>query len=166
MLFCPHRDGKYFLGHHSVEKTCAPIERYSPHDAKQYGEFIDSWQRVTNVITPVFNAPPKSLLDISGNFDFGKIKDLFSVIKSADKTLDFMRALFTRAKELLEGYFEEEFVRAPLARLAGEMSIPASQKTSAIGGMMTSLRHNPGVARPKGDTGALTQVLLKLVKSL
>jgi len=61
---------------------------------------------------------------------------------------------------------EEEFVRAPLARLAGEMSMPPSQKTSVIGGIMTSMRHHPGVARPKGGTGALTQALVNLVKSL
>jgi beta-carotene ketolase (CrtO type) len=165
MLFCPHPDGKYYLAHRSVEKTCAEIERYSPHDAKQYAEFIDFWQRVTRAITPVFNAPPKSLLDISGNFDFGKLKDLLSLVGPPDKTLDFMRTLFTSAKEIVEGYFEEEFVRAPIARLAAEMSMPPSQKTSAIGGMMTSMRHHPGVARPKGGTGALTEALLNLVKS-
>jgi phytoene dehydrogenase-like protein len=64
-----------------------------------------------------------------------------------DKSLDFMRTLFTSAKEIVEGYFEEEFVRAPIARLAAEMSMPPSQKTSAIGGMTTSMRHNPAVKR-------------------
>jgi beta-carotene ketolase (CrtO type) len=44
--------------------------------------------------------------------------------------------------------------------------MPPSQKTSAIGGIMTPMRHNPGVARPKGGTGALTQALVNLVKSL
>ncbi len=50
------------------------------------------------------------------------------------------------ATEIVEGYFEEEFVRAPIARLAAEMSMPP-QKTSAIGGMTTSMRHNPAVKR-------------------
>ncbi|NMG09683.1 beta-carotene ketolase CrtO [Brasilonema sp. UFV-L1] len=165
-IFCPHPDGRYYLAHRSVEKTCAEIQRYSPSDAKQYAEFIDFWQRVTNVLIPVFNAPPKSLLDVSGNFDLGKLKDLFSLIGPPDKVLDFIRTLFSSAKDLVEGYFEEEFVKAPLARLAAEMSMPPSQKTSGIGGIMAAMRHNPGVARPKGGTGALTQALLNLVKSL
>lgn len=46
------------------------------------------------------------------------------------------------------------------------MSTPTSQKTGAIGGIMTAMRHYPGVARPKGGTGALTQALLNLVQSL
>ena len=29
VVFCPHPDGKYFLGHKSVEATCAEIARYS-----------------------------------------------------------------------------------------------------------------------------------------
>lgn len=41
-LFCdsvgfnPHPDGKYFLAHHSVVKTCTEIVRYSPRDASKY----------------------------------------------------------------------------------------------------------------------------------
>jgi phytoene dehydrogenase-like protein len=82
------------LLYYSVENTCEEIQRYSPHDAKQYAQFINFWQRVTNVINPVFNVPPKSLLDIGGNFDFGKLKDPFSLIGPPDKTLEFMRTLF------------------------------------------------------------------------
>jgi beta-carotene ketolase (CrtO type) len=62
VVFCPHPDGKYFLAHRSVEKTCAEIERYSPRDAQKYAEFIDFWQRVVGMITSVFNAPPQSEL--------------------------------------------------------------------------------------------------------
>ena len=32
--------------------------------------------------------------------------------------------------------------------------------------MMMSMRHHPGMARPKGGTGALVQALVKLVKAL
>ena len=46
-VFCPHPDGKYFLSHRSLEKTCAEIARFSPKDAQKYREFIDFWQRLT-----------------------------------------------------------------------------------------------------------------------
>ncbi|MBW4650679.1 MAG: NAD(P)/FAD-dependent oxidoreductase [Kastovskya adunca ATA6-11-RM4] len=165
VAFCPHPDGKYFLGHRSIEKTCAEIARYSPRDAEKYAEFTNYWQRVTKAITPIFNAPPKSLLDVAGNYGLKNLQDLFSLLGGVDKTLDFIRTMITSPEDILNEWFDSEFVKAPLARLAAEMGAPPSQKTLAIGAMMMSMRHNPGMARPRGGTGALVQSLLKLVKS-
>ncbi len=165
VVFCPHPDGKYFLGHKSVEKTCAEIARYSDRDARKYAEYTDFWQRVIGAMIPVFNAPPKSIFDIAGNYDFKKLKDLFSIIGGPDKTLDFIRTMLTSAEDVLNEWFDSEFLKAPLARLAAELGTPPSQKTIAVGAIMMAMRHNPGMARPKGGTGALTQALVKLVKS-
>ncbi|MDZ8256978.1 beta-carotene ketolase CrtO [Nostoc sp. ChiQUE01b] len=165
VVFCPHPDGKYFLGHKSVEKTCAEIARYNERDAKKYAEFVDLWQRSLGAMIPMFNAPPKSVLDILGNYDITKLKDLFSVIGSPNKTLDFIRTMLTSAEDLLNEWFDEEFLKAPLARLASELGAPPSQKTLAIGAIMMAMRHNPGMARPRGGTGALVQALVNLVTS-
>jgi len=165
VVFCPHPDGKYFLAHKSLEKTCAEIARYSERDAKKYAEYTDYWQRALNAMVPMFNAPPKSIIDIAGNYNIDKLKDLFSVIGSPDKTLDFVRTMMTSAEELLNEWFDEEFLKAPLARLSAELGAPPSQKTIAIGAIMMAMRHNPGMARPRGGTGALVQALLNLVKS-
>lgn len=166
VVFCPHPDGKYFLAHRSVEKTCAEIARYSPHDAEKYAEFNDFWQRVIGMLTPMFNAPPKSLVDITGNLDLAKLKDMLSLLGPTNKTLDLVRTMFTSPLDVINEYFDSEFVKAPLARLAAELSNPPSQKNMAVGSIMMSLRHNPGMARPKGGTGALTQALVNRVKSL
>ncbi len=165
VVFCPHPDGKYFLGHKSLEKTCAEIARYNERDAKKYAEFTDYWQRALGAMIPMFNAPPKSVIDILGNYDVTKIKDLFSVIGSPNKTLDFVRNMLTSAEDLLNEWFDEEFLKAPLARLASELGAPPSQKTIAIGAIMMAMRHNPGMARPRGGTGALVQALVNLVTS-
>ncbi len=165
VVFCPHPDGKYFLGHKSVEKTCAEIARYNERDAKKYAEFVDLWQRSLGAMIPMFNAPPKSVLDILGNYDITKLKDLFSVIGSPNKTLDFIRTMLTSAEDLLNEWFDEEFLKAPLARLSSELGAPPSQKTLAIGAIMMAMRHNPGMARPRGGTGALVQALVNLVTS-
>ncbi|MCF2145621.1 NAD(P)/FAD-dependent oxidoreductase [Desmonostoc muscorum LEGE 12446] len=165
VVFCPHPDGKYFLGHKSVEKTCAEIARYSDRDAKKYAEFTDYWQRALGAMIPMFNAPPKSIIDIVGNYDITKMKDLFSVIGSPNKTLDFIRNMLTSAEDLLNEWFDSEFLKAPLARLASELGAPPSQKTLAIGAIMMAMRHNPGMARPRGGTGALVQALVNLVTS-
>ena len=164
VTFCPHPDGKYFLAHKSVEKTCAEIARYSERDAKKYGEFIDFWQRLTKGITPVFNAPPQSIVDIVGNYGLKNVQELFSTIGGKDKTLDLIRTMLTSPQDSLQYWFDSEFLKAPLARLASEFGAPPSQKTIGIGSMMMSMRHNPGMARPRGGTGALVKALLNLVK--
>ncbi|MBA3920383.1 MAG: NAD(P)/FAD-dependent oxidoreductase [Nostocaceae cyanobacterium] len=165
VVFCPHPDGKYFLGHKSLEKTCAEIARYSDRDAKKYAEYTEYWQRALRAMTPMFNAPPKSIIDIAGNYDIKKLKDLFSVLGSPNKTLDFVRNMMTSAEDLLNEWFDSEFLKAPLARLSAELGAPPSQKTIAIGAIMMAMRHNPGMARPRGGTGALVDALVKLVKS-
>jgi beta-carotene ketolase (CrtO type) len=165
VLFCPHPDGKYFLGHKSVEKTCAEIARYNERDAKKYAEYTEYWLRIINAMAPMFNAPPKSIIDIAGNFNINQIKDLFAVVGSPGKTLDFVRNMLASAEDILNEWFDEEFLKAPLARLAGELGVPPSQKNLGIGAMMMSMRHNPGMARPRGGTGALVQALVNLVKS-
>lgn len=166
VTFCPHPDGKYFLAHGSVEKTCAEIARYSERDAKKYAEFTDFWQRLLGGIIPIFNAPPKSIIDIIGNYDVKKIKDLFSVVGLSNKTLDLLRTMLSSAEDSLNEWFDSEFIKAPLARLASELGAPPSQKNLAIGAIMMAMRHNPGMARPRGGTGALTQALVNLVQSL
>ncbi len=165
VVFCPHPDGKYFLAHKSLERTCAEIARYNQRDAEKYAEFTQYWQRALGAMIPMFNAPPKSILDILGNYDITKIKDLISVIGSPNKTLDFIRNMLTSAEDLLNEWFDEEFLKAPLARLASELGAPPSQKTIAIGAIMMAMRHNPGMARPRGGTGALVQALVNLVTS-
>ncbi|MBW4579646.1 MAG: NAD(P)/FAD-dependent oxidoreductase [Tildeniella nuda ZEHNDER 1965/U140] len=166
VVFCPHPDGKYFLAHQSIEKTCAEIEQFSPRDAKKYAEFTNYWQRAIGAMIPMFNAPPKSLIDIAGNYDIAKIKDLFSVIGSTDKTLDFIRTMLTSAEDILNEWFDSEFLKAPLARLSSELGAPPSQKMLGIGAIMMAMRHNPGMARPKGGTGALVESLVRLIKAL
>ncbi|HEY9663255.1 MAG TPA: NAD(P)/FAD-dependent oxidoreductase [Allocoleopsis sp.] len=166
VVFCPHPDGKYFLAHKSVEKTCAEIAKYSPRDAQKYAEFADFWQRLLKGIIPFFNAPPKSVIDILGNYDLPKIKDLFSVVGLSNKTLDLLRTMLSSAEDSLNEWFDSEFVKAPLARLASELGSPPSQKNLAIGAIMMAMRHDPGMARPRGGTGALTQALVNLVQAL
>ncbi len=166
VVFCPHPDGKYFLAHKSVEKTCAEIARYSDRDAKKYAEYVDFWQRFVRSVTPFFNAPPKDLVGMAGNYDLSSLKNLFSLLGGANDTLDFLRTILGSPLDNINEYFDSEFLKAPLARLSAELSSPPSQKAMAFGAMMMVMRHEPGMARPRGGTGALTEALVKAVQSL
>lgn len=165
VVFCPHPDGKYFLGHKSLEKTCAEIARYNTRDAEKYAEYTEYWLKIINALTPMFNAPPKSIIDIAGNYNFGKIKDLIGTLGSVNKTMDFVRNMLSSAEDMLNEWFDSEFLKAPLARLAAEMGVPPSQKNLGIGAMMMAMRHNPGMARPRGGTGGLVKALVNLVQA-
>jgi beta-carotene ketolase (CrtO type) len=163
--FCPQPDGRYFLAHRSLAKTRAEIARYSERDADKYVEFINYWSRLMGAVAPMFNAPPHAILDIAKNFNRKNLADVFATVGSTTKALDFVRNLVTSPEDLLNEWFDTEVVKAPLARLAAEIGAPPSQKGITAGLMMLAMRHEPGMARPKGGTGALTQALVKLVKS-
>jgi beta-carotene ketolase (CrtO type) len=161
--FCPQSDGKYFLAHQSLEKTQAAIARYSERDAAKYVEFIGYWSKLMSAIAPFFNAPPQSILGIAKGYKGKNLVDVLAIAGSKDKALNFIRTMITAPEDLLNEWFDTELVKAPLARLAAEIGAPPSQKGITAGLMMLAMRHSPGMARPKGGTGALTQALVKLV---
>jgi len=163
VVFCPHPDGKYFLGHSSVDQTCASIAQFNPQEAERYRQFINYWQQIINALVPIFNAPPQSIINIVRNYDLAALKDALNTVGTPNKALDFVRTMLTSAEDLLDEWFTEPWLKAPLARLAAELGLAPSQKNMAIGAMMMALRHNPGMARPKGGTGALIDALLKRV---
>ncbi|MDJ0725336.1 MAG: NAD(P)/FAD-dependent oxidoreductase [Prochloraceae cyanobacterium] len=164
-VFCPHPDGKYFLAYRSLARTCQEIARYSSRDAEKYAEFIDYWQTLMGAVSPMFNAPPQAILEIASNFNSSSLKDVFKTVGSVKKALDFIRTMISSPEELLDEWFDTEIVKAPLARLAAEIGAPPSQKGTTSGLMMLAMRHGHGIARPQGGTGALTDALVKLVKS-
>lgn len=163
--FCPQPNGQYFLAHRSVEQTCAEIAHYSQHDATQYKKYITFWAQLIQAVAPVFNAPPKSIIDILGNYGLHNIQDLLSLLGGPDQTLDLVRTLLNSPQNTLNEWFDTEVVKAPLSRLASELGAPPSEKTLAVGSMMMGLRHHPGMARPRGGTGALVAALVSMVKA-
>jgi beta-carotene ketolase (CrtO type) len=165
-VFCPHPDGKYFLSYRSIERTHAEIARFSPKDADRYVRFIEYWNTLMTAIAPWFNAPPQALLEIARNYTPQSLRHTWKAVGSKKKLLDFIRTMITSPEDVLNEWFDSEFVKAPLARLAAEIGAPPSQKGITSGMMMMAMRHSPGVARPKGGTGALTQALVKCVQSL
>ena len=161
--FCPQPDGRYFLAHQSLERTRSAIARYSERDADKYVEFINYWTKLMSAIAPFFNAPPQSVLGIAKGYKGKNLADILALAGSKDKALNFIRTMITAPEDLLNEYFDTELVKAPLARLAAEIGAPPSQKGITAGLMMLAMRHHPGMARPKGGTGALVQALVKLV---
>ncbi|MGL5032860.1 MAG: beta-carotene ketolase CrtO [Microcystaceae cyanobacterium] len=162
-VFCPHPNGQSFVAYRSIEKTCAAIAEYSPRDAEKYREFIGYWSQLMAAIQPLFNVPPQAVLEILLAYNFKSLNQLLKIGGSKNKALDFIRTMISSPEDILNEWFESEIIKAPLARLAAEIGAPPSQKGTTSGMMMMAMRHNPGIARPQGGTGALTQALVKLV---
>jgi len=127
-VFCPHPSGQYFLSYRSLEKTHAAIAQFSRRDADRYLQFIDYWAQLLNAIGPWFNAPPQDLLRIARNYNSSALASVWKAIGSKKKLLDFIRTMITSPEDVLNEWFESEFVKAPLARLAAEIGAPPSQK--------------------------------------
>jgi len=165
-VFCPYPNGDYFLAYRSLEKTCADIARYSSQDAQQYRQFVLYWQGLLTAIQPLFNVPPQDLLAMVASYNFRSLREFSKIVGSKNKALDFIRTMISSPEDVLNEWFDSEQVKAPLARLCAEIGAPPSQKGTASGMMMVAMRHQRGIARPRGGTGALTQALVKLVRSL
>lgn len=163
VVFCPQPDGRYFLGRRSLDATCAEIARFNPRDAEQYRQFTAYWQQLVRALKPLFNAPPMDVWRIAQNYSWDQLQDALAIAGSPRKALEFLRTMLTSAEDLLAEWFDDELVKAPLARLCAELGVPPSQKNLAIGAMMMSMRHDPGMARPRGGTGALVSALVKRV---
>jgi beta-carotene ketolase (CrtO type) len=116
-------------------------------------------------IQPLFNVPPQAILEILGSYDRRRLQQIWAIAGSKNKALDFIRTMISSPEDLLNEWFDSEIVKAPLARLAAEIGAPPSQKGITAGMMMMAMRHDPGMARPKGGTGALTNALVKLVQA-
>jgi len=64
---------------------------------KKYAEYTEFWQQAIGAMIPMFNAPPKSIVDIVGNYDLKSCK-AFSVI---GEPLDFIRTMLNSAEDVL-----------------------------------------------------------------
>jgi beta-carotene ketolase (CrtO type) len=165
-VFCPHPDGSFFLAWQDVERTCKEIERFSPRDAVAYRDFISYWQRAMRLFATTFNAAPQSIPGILRNFNPTVINDLFDLADGPTGVLEFARRMVTSPQNLINEWFDAEFIKAPIARLAAELGAPPSEKGIAFGVTMLAMRHGPGMSRPRGGTGMLTQALGALLTDL
>jgi len=63
-IFAPFPDGKSLFFYKSVSKTAKEIERLSPHDAKAYVEYVDTWSEINSLIGMTMLIPPPPLREL------------------------------------------------------------------------------------------------------
>ena len=158
--FMPFPDGQHlFLYADSRERSKAEIRRFSSHDAEAYDRWEDFWDRVCDVIEPTLMQPPITL---------GQLADRFDQAGRAD---DFRRVMLLSTTDLLNEFFESEYVKATMApqSLIGTAGGPMTPGTPYVWlyhaiGRAIGARGVWGYVR--GGMGAITQALAAAARDL
>src|SRR4051794_6051958 len=102
--FMPYPDGEHlFLYADSRERSKAAVARFSPKDAAAYDAWEDFWDRACDLIEPTLMQPPITL---------GELAERFERAGCAD---DFRRVMLLSMTDLLDEFFESEYVKAAMA---------------------------------------------------
>ncbi|MDP2660821.1 MAG: NAD(P)/FAD-dependent oxidoreductase, partial [Dehalococcoidia bacterium] len=151
MFFCPFPDGTSYFIYRDVERTCREIARFSPKDAEAYPRFVEYWRNAAYLLDPLRFSPPPSF-------------NLLSGLMEGEEADEFMRVLLLSPEQLLDEWFESEYVKAPIAWIAGQLGTPPSQIGASVTTSLLEICHRSGVHRPKGGSGMLTQAMAAMVE--
>ena len=156
LFFAPFEDGDHLLFHRSEARTIEGIEARFPGEGEAYGRFLDEWRPFARAVRDLFLATPDPLT-LAGTAMSGKAVPG-----------DWRKALPRILKpygELVDDYFREEKVKAPLVWMAAQSGPPPSEPLTSPFLLWHPLYHEGGMARPRGGSGMLTQALARHVEA-
>lgn len=156
LFFAPFADGDHLFIYRDEARTCQHLERRFPGEGEAYRRFLDDWRPFSRSVRDAFLRSP-SPLELGKSFAFGP-----------SRSLDWQQALPTILKpygEVVDAYFREEKVKAPLVWMAAQSGPPPTEPLSAPFLLWHPLYHEGGVARPRGGSGGLTQALQRHIEA-
>ena len=150
LFFAPFPDGDSLFIHRDEERTIQEMETRFPSQGEAYGEFLDDWRPFAHLVKEAFLSVPSPL-------ELGKRFVLSRALRN-----DWQRALGTILRpygEVVDEYFTEEKVKAPLVWMAAQSGPPPTEPLSAPFLLWQPLYHEGGIARPRGGSGMLSEAL-------
>jgi phytoene dehydrogenase-like protein len=156
LFFAPFPDGDSLFIHRDEGRTCEHLEAKYPGQGDAYRRFLDDWRPFARLVKEAFLAVPSP-------FQLGKRFVLGRPFRD-----DWRRALGTILRpygEVVDEYFTEEKVRAPLVWMAAQSGPPPTEPLTAPFLLWHPLYHEGGIARPRGGSGVLTQALARHVEA-
>lgn len=150
LFFAPYEDGDHVFIYRDVDRTADGIERQFPGEGEAYRRFVDTWAPFSRSVRDAFLNTP-SPFELGKTFAFGE-----------SAKMDWERALGTILRpygEVVDQYFSEEKVKAPLVWMAAQSGPPPTEPLSAPFLLWHPLYHESGVSRPRGGSGGLTKAL-------
>ena len=156
LFFAPFEDGDSVFIWRDVDQTAEGIERQFPGEGDAYRRFIDAWAPFSRSVRDAFLRTP-SPFELGKTFAFGE-----------SAKMDWERALGQILRpygEVVDQYFQEEKVKAPLVWMAAQSGPPPTEPLTAPFLLWHPLYHESGVSRPRGGSGGLTLALRRHVEA-
>ncbi len=156
LFFAPYEDGSSVFIHRDESKTIEGLEAQFPGEGEAYKRFLDDWRPFARTVRDTFLKTP-SPFELGKAFATGEASDI-----DWQKALRMITAPYG---EVVDRYFTEEKVKAPLVWMAAQSGPPPTEPMSAPLLLWHPLYHEGGIARPRGGSGMLTQALRKHIEA-
>jgi phytoene dehydrogenase-like protein len=156
LFFAPYPDGDHLFIHRSEERTVTELEARFPGEGEAYARFMADWRPFARTVRDLFLESPNPLTLARAGASGRAVPH------------DWRRALpriLAPYGELVDSYFSEEKVKAPLVWMAAQSGPPPSEPMTAPFLLWHPLYHEGGIARPRGGSGVLTQALAAHVRA-
>ncbi|MCA9738660.1 MAG: NAD(P)/FAD-dependent oxidoreductase [Gemmatimonadetes bacterium] len=156
LFFAPFEDDDHLFIHRDLERTVEHLETRLPGEGRAYRAFVDEWRPFAHMVRDAFLSAPGPL-DLAKHFVFTR-----GMRSEWSKALPrILRPYGT----VLDEYFREERLKAPLVWMAAQSGPPPSEPVSAPFVLWQPLYHEGGIARPRGGSGVLTQALARAIEA-
>lgn len=150
LFFAPFPDGDALFFYREEERTIQHIEQKFPGQGEAYRRFLNDWRSFATAVKETF-------LSVPGPLQLGQ-----KMRKARAMEGDWKRALpriLQPYGDVLDTYFTEPKVKAPLLWMAAQSGPPPTEPLTAPFVLWQPLYHSGGIARPRGGSGGLTQAL-------
>lgn len=156
LFYAPYEDGESIFIHRDEGRTIDGLESRYPSQGEAYKRFVDEWRPFARMVKEAFLAAP-------GPWELGRRFVLGRAFRE-----DWRRALGVIRRpygEVVDAYFTEERIKAPLVWMAAQSGPPPTEPFSAPFLLWQPLYHEGGIARPRGGSGMLTQALQRCIEA-
>jgi phytoene dehydrogenase-like protein len=156
LFYAPFEDGTSLTFYRDEERTVQEMEEKFPSQGYAYRRFLREWRPFSRAVKEAFLATP-SPFELGRRFAFG-----------SGFQKDWQRALGLISRpygEVVDEYFTEERIKAPLVWMAAQSGPPPTEPFSAPFLLWQPLYHEGGVARPRGGSGMLTVALRRSIEA-
>ncbi|MEM1268861.1 MAG: NAD(P)/FAD-dependent oxidoreductase [Bacteroidota bacterium] len=154
LFFAPFPDGDAVFFYRDLDRTCQHLESKFPGEGEAYRRFVNEWMPFSESVRSAFLATPNPL-------DLGRSMAFKPMGLPWDDALPHILRPYG---EVVNSYFREEKVRAPIAWMAAQSGPPPTEPMSGPFALWHPLYHVGGVARPRGGSGMLTQALRNMIE--
>ena len=146
-------DGTVIRVWKDLDRTCEDIARLSPRDAEAYRRYAQLAMSVLPMFMAGLYAPP---------FPLGAFMAMLDQSEEGRFMLDLMQH---SALDVVEQYFESEWVRMMLVRVGKENLQILEDLGTCLGALLfPGIRRTRGGAKPRGGSGGLSKALVKAIE--